>query len=316
MKKIFDLLLVQYPLVITHTYLFELLDAPTAQRMFSLELLNEGKHIQSIICFVCGQLNDVLFESDGGPYYVCSCSGRSDLQENEIRSYSLDLIKFLRQVQTALNMAGSLEEKTEGKIWSMGNVSRAGKTLEVYFLRSNHTLSEQAESIIHVKFKIIFYLGQTMVQNSGDFYINFADLLSLESDKVVINEPVLDNFILSNVKEVLLDQNGDLYISYTKVYTFKTDTPEYLFLRYLFDRYDNVCANTEIHHAVESEYKKLKRQQTWAYEDDEDLFCRKMKSGIKNKIKNVNLKKTFDNCLIATRINQDVFAYRLTNPLV
>ena len=317
MKQLFNLLLNQYPLIISAIHLDELVLSHEKELLLKASVLEETKHLTAIDCPECGRSNDIRFDaSNNMPYYVCSCpnGGRIELNENEIKNYAFQLEKLFEMIGTALSSSNLPTELKKGKLWNVGKVQNNSKVFDLFLYRGPEILEDNKLPLSTYAYKVILYFGQSQVLQNKDFYINLHDLLVIGQNKISFSGSVLFDFIQQNIKEIILESNGDLIISQENACNLKSDTPEYLYFKYLYNNFNKPLSIFDIHRFVESKYKKIKYRTRWTYEDDQELFCRKMKSSIKSKINNETLKNTFDNCLIPTRINIDGLAYKLGNP--
>ena len=316
MKNVLKILQNQYPLRIAHTYLREVLKQDETEKMIQNGILREAKAITTLPCPECGYGNDILYDKANNPYYVCSCEngGRVKLDESAIKRYELSLTAIFEHIAASLQFDIDMVEYIKGHVWRIGIAKRSGKQYEALFYRGNTPIDLNEILINTFTSKIILYFGNSTIQSNKYCYINILDVLQQNDSRFFFSSESIYRFVDNGIKEIYLEPNGDVYISQKKACNLKSDTPEYYYLQYLTDNYGNPCANADIHRYVETEYKKIKHKQRWSYSDDEDQFCRKMKSNVKAKIRNTTLKDIFDSCIIATRIEKDILAYKISNP--
>lgn len=251
MKKLLNLLLQQYPLVISHTSLEEIMNENELNKLLKLGVLKENKQITSIACSNCGNSNDVLFDRDDKPYCVCSCEngGKVSLDEKDIKRYELQVEKLLN------NMLGNKSKDfhlKEEKLWSIGERTIQNQKFTVYFyLGANEDILDLLNNVS--PYVIIFYFGKNTIKDNSVFFISTLDILE---NGMTINFELIEDYTLSNIRFIEFTKEGRILLYKKEIANVAYPSPQYFFFEYLYNNFGEWKTNDEIYRHVQNETKK------------------------------------------------------------
>lgn len=287
MKKLFILLLRQYPLIISNSSLYELLNQSDTKILFNLGILKETHSVATLPCSECGYGNDILFDENNRPYYICSCEngGRVLLHESDIKRYEV-------KVENLINLLLNKEEdKTiqlkSDKLWSTGEKIVGKQKFSLYFYIGKDTDIIDKLNILS-PYSIILYFDKTVITDNSIVFVSLFDVFQID---MTVNFLTIEDFISKNLRFVEFTDKGNVQIYKKEIATIPHPTPQYFFFEYLYNHFGEWKTNEEIYGYVSIQMAKANKQPNWK-SDYGDGFSKAMLDKIKKSSTNKKLIKT------------------------
>jgi hypothetical protein len=247
--------------------------------------LKRGSNLESVPCDLCDEDHECqVREGNGELFYVCeNGSGRKTLLDEELAVYEYDNNAFLKLVAEdfGIKSGGSFSEVSEyaeDTLYRVGTYADKGANADVYYLRTNdaHEPSSVFEHLGNgTKVLITNTTKPAMVWGKdGTRYCVLTDALAAPSNKHIFDAAKFKK-CLESVRRVRFDpKQGHLFLDEKRVYTAGLTSPEYHFLAYLWEHWQEQVPHGDIHQST-----KDARGRDVA--DAAQKFCNKMKSNIK-----------------------------------
>lgn len=322
MKRLLNLLNHEYPLIIADTALDMYLSREIGRELFERHLFITHSPLSAITCELCLQIHEVLINEARGNhlYYLCphTYGGLELVREEAIRRWRFDLENFLGVVIKQLKIKRRLQMLVPAMLWQLGTVGIAGTDTPVACLFCR---KELPRVIAHLpqdyvtENTAILYLGEShrlKPPYTNIAYFKLNQLLADDATRLQLEQPQFMHWLRSTFQRVLFDsRNGDLIIDGQTISNVLPSSPQYFFLRCLWEQFDIPISHEDIFVYCNRELARRAGLMEWNSEYLPSAFCHTMKRLIKQH----SLQKALcDEVIQSTRTHDEQNAYRLRAP--
>lgn len=322
MKRLLNLLNHEYPLIIANTALDMYLSREIGRELFERHLFITHSPLSAITCERCLQIHEVLINEAMGNhlYYLCphTYGGLELVKEEAIRRWRFDLESFLGLVIKQLRIKRRLQMLVPAMLWQLGTVGIAGIDAPVVCLFCRKELPRIIRHLPHdyvTENIAILYLGEShrlKPTYTNVAYLKLNQLLADDATSLHLERPQFMHWLKSAFQHVFFDsRNGDLIIDRQAISNALPSSPQYFFLRCLWEQFDIPVSHEDIFAYCNRELARRAGIAEWNSEYLPSAFCHTMKRLIKQ---HSSQKTRCDEVIQSTRTQEEQNAYRLTAP--
>lgn len=322
MKRLLNLLNHEYPLVIADTALCAYLSQAMSKDLFGRHLFVSHSQLASVTCPRCFQMHEVLmYEAMHEDfYYLCNQmdGGLEVVKAAEIRRWRFDLDCFLRLIIKQLKIKNNMRTLVPAVLWQLGTVGIEGTEAPVVCLFCRKSLRQVIRHLprnYDTEKTAILYVGEVHLPQA-----TYANLACIELSQFLddgatglqLDQLAFRRWLTRVFQRVFFDtRNGDLIIDGLLISNALPASPQYFFLRCLWEQFNVPVRHEDIFAYCCRELARRDGIAEWRSEYLPSAFCHTMKRLLKQPSLHKDL---CDEAIQSTRTLDEQNAYRLTIP--
>lgn len=250
-------------------------------------VLKRGSNLDTVPCDLCDEDHECqVRESDGELCYVCENGcGKKILSDEELAVCEYDNDAFLQLIveEFGIKMEGSFSDEaaySENSFYRIGTWENKTVKAGMYYLRTDEA-HEPSSLFEHLgnRTKVLITNTTTPAMargKEGTLYCVLADALDTSAREQIFDAKKFKK-CLEGMRRVQFNKaQGNLYFDGGLICSVGLGSPEHHFLSYLWDHWEEQVPHGDIHYFVREEIGS-------GVQDRAQIFCSKMKSGIKKK---------------------------------
>lgn len=317
MKNLLQIIsLSDYPIILSDTYIQEAVSSDLYQYLKAHDIITYAKPSNYAYCELCQETHEVTSLEKKEPMIYCAKNGELiPVSMNELINWQFNIVSFLKCICKNLGIQEDIQGIDTSPLWKAGTYKKEKLTATVYFSRTDLEELKDTDFTHPHPYAIILHAGKGRENTEDTVFVNLSDIIN-DDHKTIFDKELFKGYIIKTIRPVTFTAKGELQLHSHNLAYFSSDTPQYYFLEYLNTHFGVFISHEEVHRYTEQKYKELRRKKTWAYEDDPEKFCYRMKNDIKGKVNSIKNSQIIEDIIQHGRIEGDILAVRLTSPSV
>lgn len=245
------------------------------------KVLKRVSNLESVECELCDDGHECQVRNDEGVLsYVCeNGAGKKLLTDEELAVYEYDHDAFTNLIAEELGIqATDAAARLDEPLSALGSYTTGTATMQVFYLRT-HDAKEAS-----LRFSALGNEPRILLTNLAEVSLAagaeatrqcpLVDILAKPKAKTLLDTKAFKARIGGAQRVRFEPSQGHLFVDGTLVYTAGLKSPEYYFLAYLWDRWQEQVPHGDI-------LRFVREKMGTKVEDRAQVFCPKMKSSIK-----------------------------------
>lgn len=260
-------------------------------KLVQTDVIVRRGNVDAVECAVCKEATCQVREKNGKLFYVCDNGcGRFNLTDEDVALYEYDNAGFLRLLCAELGIKnnGRFDDEaayTDATFFRVGTYNFKGNDIDVFYLRTDDAFepSEYLEQMSDTPKMLLANIAKPQMAfgKTGTLYCTLADILAPATSSKLFSKPKFAK-CFERVRRVHFDvSEGHLSLDGTIIYTAGLNSPEYYFLKYLWQHWEEQVPHGDTH-------KFIREGMGHDVEDNPQVFTPKMKSSIKKTCPMIN----------------------------